>query len=287
MFSDLALARRLERAEGVANAESVAARARLSPGRGAASIEVAGARAMFDGVDSPLTQTFGLGLSGPVRPEDLAAIEAFFAERAAPVFHEVCPLADPGLLPLLNERRYQPWEFTSVLYRPIGPGADEAGSGRIPRSATPSSPVAERGIRPDPMDVHVINESEHDIWARTAAAGWSEYPELAGFLADIGQVTVARANTYCFLASLGGEPIATGALSLHDGVALLAGASTVPSGRRRGAQLALLDARLRFAVEHGCDLAMMGAAPGSASQRNAERNHFRIAYTRLKWKRRG
>ena len=27
----------------------------------------------------------------------------------------------------------------------------------------------------------------------------------------------------------------------------------------------------------------MGALPGSASQRNAERNGFRIAYTRIKW----
>jgi hypothetical protein len=27
----------------------------------------------------------------------------------------------------------------------------------------------------------------------------------------------------------------------------------------------------------------MGAAPGSASQRNAERQGFRIAYTRIKW----
>ena len=32
------------------------------------------------------------------------------------------------------------------------------------------------------------------------------------------------------------------------------------------------------------DLAMMGAAPGSASQRNAERHGFRIAYTRIKWR---
>jgi GNAT superfamily N-acetyltransferase len=73
-------------------------------------------------------------------------------------------------------------------------------------------------------------------------------------------------------------------MSIHEGVALLAGASTVPEARGRGAQLALLDARLRYAVEHGCDLAMMCALPGSASQRNAERQGFRIAYTRIKWR---
>lgn len=68
-----------------------------------------------------------------------------------------------------------------------------------------------------------------------------------------------------------------------DGVGLLAGASTVPEGRRQGAQLALLDWRLRQLAAQGCDLAMICAAPGSASQRNAGRNGFRIAYTRTKW----
>jgi hypothetical protein len=73
-------------------------------------------------------------------------------------------------------------------------------------------------------------------------------------------------------------------LAIHDGVAHLAGASTIPAGRKQGAQLALLDARLRYAAEQGCDLALMGAAPGSGSQRNAERHGFRIAYTRIKWR---
>ena len=57
----------------------------------------------------------------------------------------------------------------------------------------------------------------------------------------------------------------------------------MPEWRNRGAQRALLEHRLGRAAEAGCDLAMMGAAPGSASQRNAERQGFRIAYTRIKW----
>ena len=65
----------------------------------------------------------------------------------------------------------------------------------------------------------------------------------------------------------------------------MAGASTIPSARKQGAQLALLNARLRFAAEHGADLAMVVTAPGSASQRNAERQGFFPVYTRAKWKR--
>jgi hypothetical protein len=41
---------------------------------------------------------------------------------------------------------------------------------------------------------------------------------------------------------------------------------------------------MRYAFEHGCDLAMMAAEAGSNSQRNAERKGFRIAYTRTKWR---
>ena len=92
---------------------------------------------------------------------------------------------------------------------------------------------------------------------------------------------------HAFLAEADGAAIATGGLTIHGGVALLAGASTVPEGRRLGAQNALLAARLHFAAEQGCDIAMMCALPGSASQRNAERHGFRIAYTRVKWRKRG
>ena len=118
-FADLSLGRRLERAEAVSSARYVEARARLFPHDGACWIEVAGAYAMFDGVASPLTQTFGLGLFQPPAAADLDRLEAFFHARGAPTYHEVSPLADPALVPLLNEHGYRPFEFTSVMYRSI------------------------------------------------------------------------------------------------------------------------------------------------------------------------
>mgnify|MGYP003330870158 CR=1 FL=1 len=63
------------------------------------------------------------------------------------------------------------------------------------------------------------------------------------------------------------------------------GAATIPRARGRGAQNALLAVRLAYARERGCDIAVVGTACGSASPRNAERNGFRIAYTRTKWTR--
>jgi gentisate 1,2-dioxygenase len=77
IFSDKELSQKLERTEARANADFVETRARLDPDHGAEWIEVGGAYAMFDGVESPLTQTFGLGLFEETTEEHLDEIEAF------------------------------------------------------------------------------------------------------------------------------------------------------------------------------------------------------------------
>jgi GNAT superfamily N-acetyltransferase len=261
-LSDVNLSRRLERCEADTNAAMVESRARLHPELGASWIDVHGAYALFDGVHSPLTQTFGLGLFATPTEEDFATIEEFFASRGAAVSHEVSPLVGPETLDLLGNRGYRPIELTSILYRPIGPIGGESR-----------------------VSTRIIDADEAELWSATAAEGWSETPGLGEFIHDLGRVTAAAHGTYAFLAELDGRPIGTGALAIHDGVALLAGASTIPSQRKQGAQKALLEARLRYAAQEGCDLATMGALPGSASQRNAERQGFRIAYTRIKWAR--
>jgi hypothetical protein len=265
-FVDLTLSRRLERAEARANVDFVEARAALFPESGACWIVAAGASAMYDGVGSPCTQTFGLGVFDSVTAAEMRLLEDFFQRRGAAVDHEVSPLADPALLSLLNERGYQPLELTSVMFRPIRRGLHLG------------APRNER------IEVRPIHDDERDLWARTSIAGWRvEAGAFADLMLDLGRVSASRPGA-SWIALLDGQPIATGASSMVDGVVLLAGASTVPEARRQGAQLALLEARLRAGAEAGCDLAMMCAAPGSSSQRNAERHGFRIAYTRIKWR---
>ena len=271
-LADLALARRLERAEATASAAFVEARARLEPASGACWREVAGAYAMFDGVGSAITQTFGLGMFATPTDGDLAALEAFFDERGAETFHEVSPLAGLELLPRFAARGYHPIELTSVMHRPVVLEGERGPDDRGPDDRAPR--VREAGA------------ADAGTYADTAAEGWSsEGAELAGFVRGYALITAAARGVRTFLAELDGRPVAAAALVVHDGVALFAGASTVPAFRGRGAQAALLAARMRAAADAGCDLAMMGALPGSASQRNAERAGFRIAYTRIKWAR--
>lgn len=263
-FADIDLARRLERTEARGNVEFVEARAKAFPDRGATWIEVAGAYAMFDGVGSPLTQTFGLGVFEPVTETHMDTLEEFFLSRDADVFHEVCPLADNSVFALFAKRGYHPVEFSNVLYRPIS------------KDLRLEAAINER------LNVRLTEKHEVQLWADTAFEGWSEFAEVADFLKELGQVS-AQSDSLSFLGELNGKPVATGALMIAGDVALLAGASTVPSARRQGAQLALLEGRLRYAAAQGCTVAMMVSQPGSGSQRNAERHGFRIAYTRTKW----
>jgi GNAT superfamily N-acetyltransferase len=64
------------------------------------------------------------------------------------------------------------------------------------------------------------------------------------------------------------------------GVLALAGTSTLPRFRKRGVQTALLHARMKLAAEAGCEFAVIVTQGGSASQRNAERLGFAVAYSK-------
>jgi GNAT superfamily N-acetyltransferase len=179
------------------------------------------------------------------------------------VFHEVCPLADPAHMALLVRHGYHPIELSNVMFQPLPIGKAPTATDIVVRRAAPE---------------------DNAVFAQTFAEGWADAGgPPAPLILALAEITAARSDGQVFLAEQQGRPIGAGALVIHERVALLAGASTIPAARGRGAQLAMLAHRLEFAARCGCDLAMVVALPGSGSQRNAERNGFRIAYTRTKW----
>ncbi|MEZ5345988.1 MAG: hypothetical protein R2681_10585 [Pyrinomonadaceae bacterium] len=267
IFSGKAFSQKLERTEARASADFVESHAKLFPENGAEWVEIAGVYALFDGPGSPSTQTYGLGIFDEITDTELDEIEEFFKCRNAPVFHEVSPMADPSLIGLLNKRGYQPVELTSVLIRPLDVENE-----------------LDLAVNPN-IRTRIIREDEVELFAQTSTGGWSsEMPEFSDMMLQYSRVGAQSSGALPFIADLNDEAIATGTLYICGEVALLAGASTIPSGRRQGAQNALLSARLSYARDQGCKIAMMGALPGSQSQRNAEKNGFRTAYTRIKWK---
>lgn len=260
---DRELARRTERAEGAIGTSFIAVQERMHPTLGAAWQDFGGTYAFFVGADSPMTQTFGLGMFEPVTADSLAAIEAFFTSRGAATMHEVSPLAGVDALALLVARGYKPIELSNVLVMPL----------------------AERDLPASALSVRVIEPAEREAWVDTSVAGWADQAAYAAVIRELTEVTSQNASMVHFLVERAGEPVGTGSLGIHGDVALFAGASTVPSARGLGAQSLLLAARVIEARKRGCTLGLMAAEPGSTSQRNAERRGFRVAYTRTKWRR--
>ncbi len=266
IFSDRELSKRIERAEARFNAAFVESRAKLFPQSGAQWIEVAGAYALFDGSQSPCTQTFALGLFQEATSADLKEIEDFFVERGASVSHEISPLAHASLLPLLLKHRYQPIEYSTILFLSLK-----------------QDPQCVLSINSN-ISIRIIEADEVNLWAHTSAKGWTaEMPGVFDFVYELGFISAGCENCYLFLAEINNKPIATSILSIVDGVAICCGTSTILEARRQGAQTALISAQLHFAKEKNAEMALMAASPGSQSQKNAEKNGFGIAYTRTKW----
>jgi GNAT superfamily N-acetyltransferase len=210
-----------------------------------------------------LTQTFGLGAFAPATADILEELESFFSRRGVPTGHEVSSLAAPDTWERLSSRGYSPIEASTVLVRP-----------------TARPPIAESGR----LTARLAQPQQSSTWCHTMTAGLSsEPPELVAVVRELAPAMAESEGAHCFLAELEGEPIAAGILVLKNGIAVLGGASTIAAARGQGAQTALLQARLEYAAELGVELAMVVAAPGSSSQRNAERKGFRPAYMRSKW----
>ncbi len=258
LFHDLDLARRVEAHEAWSSAEHARAQAERYPETGAASLRIAGGCAVYCGHRSPLSQVYGLGLTGPVQVAGLEAIEAFYRDRGLGVRVRVCPLADGSMLSTLAGRGYELQDFMNVHVRPVKP--DDG-----------------RAYEPPGMAIRVATLEETQRWFEQLGAGgdWAE-PDGVAFMV---LRCALKAGTRLYLAWRDGEMAGAGALEVGDGVAALIADATLPAFRRQGVHTALLRARLSAAAEAGCDLAMVHTRPRAASQRNVLRAGFRVAYT--------
>jgi GNAT superfamily N-acetyltransferase len=228
--------------------------------------EIAGGYAVFAGVDSPVTQAIGVGLNGEVSDVELDRLQDFFFSRGAAAAVELCPLVDMSLYERFAKRGFNLLEVSDVLYRKL--------------------PMPDEGARATLSDITVRRAvpEEAKLWAETVAQGFAEHFPVTQAGLDVmgGFFPRSGEEASCLLAFANGTVAGGGAVSARGGVCGLFGASTLPAFRRRGVQAALMSARLVWATERGCDLAVSIAQPGSASHRNIERRGFRVAYTRTK-----
>jgi len=236
VFSDLALARRIEAAEA-ANARGCTA---IHPE--AATLDVAGGCAVFAGAASPLSHAVGMGLNGPVSEAEIDQLEAFFRARGGRVAIDLCPLADATLLAALGKRGYRLTEFNNVLVK------------RLAGATIVLTPRVRRAL-PD----------ETDLWSHTVGRGFFEEHELTTEEMDVGRAICAMPGALCYLAvTEHGELAGGAAAALYSGLATLFADSTIPRHRATGLHRELIAARLNEALAQGCGLATAPPSPAAA-----------------------
>jgi GNAT superfamily N-acetyltransferase len=261
----LELAREIELAEAEA-AVACAERLMASQGDGGGAVaSVADGYAVYCGANSPVTQAVGIGLNGAVSKEEFDRLEEFYFSRKEPVRVETCPMADGSLIEHYRGRGYYVSEFSNVMVRPLE---------KMAAAALPTG-----------IEIQKVANGEIDLWTLTIAQGFAEHFPVTQEMLSVMRLFASGKNTECYFAWLDGKIAGGATLALRGRIAGLFGASTLPQFRNRGVQTALLHARLQRAAEHGCELAMSLAVPGSASQRNITRRGFRTLYTRVKFER--
>jgi hypothetical protein len=253
---DHALAARLEAVQAAQLTGRVEAVAARLPAMGAASLQVAGGVAVFAAPHISVSHAAGLGMAGAVTAADVDAILAFYRSRDTEARVLASPYAHPSLFEQLGDRGFRLAGLDTVLVRPLDPAEP---------FAEPPAGVTVVAARPD----------DAAAWVRASTSGFASSTEPASpELAAVFEATFAWPDLRYFFARVDGAVAGTGALFVHGRTALLCGTSSLVAQRGRGAQAALIRARLAAARDAGADLAFSSAEPGDPSHRNLERAGF-------------
>jgi len=262
-FVDKALARRLESCEEMPQVLYARVFKQTRPDIGAAEEQICGGHMVFAGLGSPIGRATGVGFDQPLTKDDVDRIEQFYRERKAPSQVDLTPLHRPETFELFKERGYAIAELNNVLYRKLHPEGD------FP------APPAHCEIRRSPVEEAEVTGSIVESAFFPDGA-----PEAFG-----GLITplYKMENALPFVAIIDGKPVAcgTGLVIPEHKVFALCGAGTLSDFRGRGLQTALLQARMRAAIEAGCEYAVVVTQGATTSQRNAERLGFRVAYSKV------
>lgn len=203
---------------------------------------------------SPMVnRVVGLGVRSPATEADVDA--ALAAMGAGVAFYvAVAPGARPAALPeWLHARGLEPGWGWMAFRRDVAP----------PASAVTSLRVTE-----------VDTDADAQAFARVVRVSY-ELPEAIEPRLERMRETGWR----CWVALDGDEPAGAGALFAADGVAYLGFAGTLSAHRGKGAQSALLAARIRRAAELDCDLILTETGERSGDRpSNSYRNILRAGF---------
>lgn len=203
-----------------------------------------------------LNRVVGLGVDLPATESDLDATLAAVGPDTR-FYVAVAPGARPALLPAwLRARGLSPGWGWMLFRRGV----------QHPPSADTTLRLAE-----------VVTPHERAAFARIVRVSYG--------LPEAVEPTIANApdgGWQCWLALDGDEPAGAAGLFAADGAAYLGLAGTLPEHRGRGAQTALLSARIRRAAELGCDVVVTETGERRDDRpSNSYRNILRAGFTEV------
>jgi len=207
-----------------------------------------------------LNRAIGLGLGQPAKEDVLAEIDLFFSDVGVDYGVTVTPDAEPAeLTAWLESRGFSRGYAWTKFQRGVEPAEE---------------PTTE-------LDVERVDADLGDVFAEVFQRAYGT-PEL---LRPRLEQIAAETGWHCFVAFAGGAPAATGAVFVIGDVGWLGMAGTLPEFRRRGAQTALLTARIDAAREAGCSVVVTETGEPaedrpSSSYRNIVRAGFEPLYVR-------
>jgi GNAT superfamily N-acetyltransferase len=201
-----------------------------------------------------INRALGMGVDQPATAEDVAAVDEFFRKAGTRYQIAVSPEAG-GFAELLADSgfaREYPW---AVFRRSVGP-----------YEASTQLRVAK------------IDASGADDFA-TVVLGAYGMPEAAR---DAVAVVVGAPGWHSFVACDGDEPAGAASVFVHERGAWFGVAGTLPEHRRKGAQGALLSARIRKAAELGVEvLATETGTLEDGRPSNSYRNLTRVGFEEI------
>ena len=223
------------------------------PSWGSETFEIADGRAVLWGPGLYVNRALALGIDEAVSTTDFEMLEHRSRAVGVPAAIESTSVTQRSVTALAARRGYVQSGSVIALRRDL--------------SDSPSG--APDGVTVGPAEV--------SVWQAVSAAGWGHADGPARRASDAFAAAVATVDGDGFVlaADIGdGRPIGCATMSMHGGIATLAGMSTLPGERRRGVQTALVLHRLRLARAAGCVVATATTAPGGASERNLRRLGF-------------
>lgn len=151
-------------------------------------------------------------------------------------------------------------------------------AGRRPVAMT-DLPISRRDNTLDPpqrgRELRVTEASTEEgtaLFLRVLLAGYAASVAVSRFIDAEHRATHVRR----FIAWRGRDPVAAGAMSVHEDVVVLGGAATLSAARGVGGQTVLVHHRLQHAATLGCVAATATAAPDSPSMRTLARAGFTL-----------